>query len=167
MQAFLCLPLLLVPFAPADRSAIVRAVEALNEPLGRAAVLIEDASSEFDRLPGIKPRVFLPPASSPGPGGPGVTISREPWGEATINFPDFSGLEALNIPITFRPRIMSGAIRFVTPEVALTDGIWTYVDDGGWAETIPVLLVMKKEGADWKVASVRVLATAARTLSAP
>jgi len=86
---------------------------------------------------------------------PTVTISHEPWGEATWGF---SGS---------RPRITSGQVRFLTPDVALIDG--SAVDgaasrpDG--KDSAPLLFVMKKEGDSWKIASIRLLST--RLLSAP
>lgn len=79
---------------------------------------------------------------------PTLVISHEPWGEATINFP---GVEIVN------PRIESRTVRFITPDVALADGVCTYRDFNGHAETTPLLFVMKKEGERWKIASIRLL----------
>jgi hypothetical protein len=90
----------------------------------------------------------------PRPIAPTVTISHEPWGEATINFPGrrhFFPIEIVN------PRIESRTIRFITTDVALADAACTYQEDGT-TRTTPLLLVMKKEGNDWKIASLRVLA---------
>jgi hypothetical protein len=70
-----------------------------------------------------------------------VTISHEPLGEATINRPT--------------PRIVSGGVRFITVDVALVEGTCSYED----GTTMPLLFVMKKEGDDWKIASLRVLET--------
>jgi hypothetical protein len=67
---------------------------------------------------------------------PNVTISHEPWGEATINL--------------MSPGILIATIRFITPDVALADGT---------THTIPLLFVMKREGENWKIASVYVLAS--------
>jgi len=165
VKAILCLPLLLASYASADeaadRVAIDRAVAALNELPQRAAVFTEDASSELKRLPNAKPRAFriLGPQddgmSLPRTDGPTVTISHEIWGEATINIPGVASLSAFEI---LNPRIANGAIRFITAEVALTDGAWTYEDESGTTQTIPILFVMKKEGSNWKIASLRVLA---------
>jgi hypothetical protein len=57
------------------------------------------------------------------------------------------------------PRIESRAIRFVTPDVALTDGVCTYRDGNGIAPATALLLVLKKEGGQWKIASIRLLAS--------
>jgi hypothetical protein len=64
-----------------------------------------------------------------------VVISHEPWGEAT--------LEILRLHRAVR------AIRFVTSEVALVETT---------RGSTPVLIVMKKEGADWHFVSQHVLA---------
>ena len=91
----------------------------------------------------------LPPTDQPV-----VTISKEPWGEVTIDFPATLSLPPMNI---VAPRIVSGAIRFITPDVALAEGDWIY-DDGVVMRSVPLLFVMKREGEDWKIASLRVLA---------
>lgn len=152
MKAILCLPLLLCSYAWADeagdRAAISRTIAALNEQPRRSVVFTADASSELDRLPDVKPKSIRVLSVSdltvpvPGPFGATVTISHEPFGEAT------------------NPRIASGAIRFITPDVALADGIWAYKDDSGATQTIPLLLAMKREGEDWKIVSLRLLAPA-------
>ncbi len=69
-----------------------------------------------------------------------VVISKEPWGEATW-FPP------LTAPRTLRFVIQS--VRFVTPDVALVDGI------DRQNESRPVLFVMKKEGIAWRIAGFR------------
>jgi hypothetical protein len=67
---------------------------------------------------------------------PSVTISHEPLGEATINLTS--------------PGILIATIRFITQDVALADGT---------AQTTPLLFVMKREGANWKIESAYVLAS--------
>jgi hypothetical protein len=70
-------------------------------------------------------------------GVPGtVVISKEPMGEAVW------------LPAGMHGAVTVKKVRFVTPEVAMVDGV----------EKGPVLIVMKKIGADWKIASVRRLA---------
>ncbi len=102
------------------------------------------------------------PAWQPWPDHPTVTISHDPWGEATINFPGMPPLPPAGfypwINLWIYPRIVSGAIRFITPDVALAEGAWIY-QDGAATQTIPLLFVMKKEGDNWKIASLRVLAS--------
>ncbi len=75
-----------------------------------------------------------------------MTISKEPWGEARINFP------------AIEPRTTNRSITFVTPDVALAEGAFAYLDGAPTGQSTPLLFVMKWEGGDWKVASLRVLA---------
>src|SRR5580658_512851 len=57
-------------------------------------------------------------------------------------------------PTNGRPSIAVQSIRFLTPEVALVDAESTQVRSTAiWR--VPVWLVMKKEGSDWKIASLR------------
>jgi hypothetical protein len=104
----------------ADQAAISQVIQTLNLLPPSAALFTPDGLSEFERL-------RIPDAT--------VTISHEPWGEATIG--------RLGL------RISSGAIRLITEDVALAD-----VD----ARSTPLLLVMKKEAGKWKISSVRMLA---------
>jgi hypothetical protein len=70
-------------------------------------------------------------------GAPGeIIISKEPMGEA-IWLP-----AGMHLPLTIRK------IRFVTDDVAVVDA----------AGKAPVLIVMRKVGTDWKIASLRILA---------
>jgi hypothetical protein len=165
MKAILCLPLLLCSYASAeeagDRAAIGRAIATLNEQPQRTTVFTADASSELDRLPDVKLKsvrpLGVPDAIVPvgGPLGATVTISHEPFGEATINLPGATSLPAMEV---LNPRIASGSVRFLTPDVALAEGAWTYTSQGA-TQTIPLLFVMKKEGDAWKIASLRLLAS--------
>jgi len=117
----------------AERSAIRRVIDALNERPVRAEIFTADS----DARPGL---IRLEIRSWT----PTIEISHEPWGEATIYFPfPQPGIESLN------PRFVSTTIRFITPDVALVDGTW---------QTVPLLFVMKKEENDWKIASLRTLA---------
>jgi hypothetical protein len=68
-----------------------------------------------------------------------VVISKEPWGEATW-IPAGMNMNVARIRIT--------RIRFLTPEVAMVDA----------ESRDPLLIVMKKVGTDWKIASLRILA---------
>ena len=139
MKANLCLPLLLAAFAwadePADRATIRRTIAVVNEfPWSIPAVAESPiAEREIEAV-----RRSAPPL--PDSGRLTVTISHEPWGEATIG------------PATMEfPRIASGAIRFIAPDVALADADWTRED--GTSLHKPVLFVMKKVGDVWKIAS--------------
>jgi len=63
-------------------------------------------------------------------------ISSRPWSEVTA------------------PRVVSESIGFVTPDVALVDG--AIVQYGSLsASREPVLFVMKKQGTEWRIASLR------------
>jgi|SRR5580704_8223203 hypothetical protein len=53
------------------------------------------------------------------------------------------------------PRITVSSIRFITPDVALLDGINAQYGSVIVAKSVPVLLVMKREGSNWRVASFR------------
>jgi hypothetical protein len=164
VRAILCVALLFGSYAyadeAADRIAIERTIAALNDLPQRTALFAQDAdaSSELARLPKVRPslRILGPAADAEPPrtDQPTVTISKEPWGEATINFPGTVLLPPLNL---VSPRIGSGAIRFITSNVALADGAWIY-DDGVVMRSVPLLFVMKREGENWKIASLRVLA---------
>jgi hypothetical protein len=144
MKAILCLPLLLTACAcadePADRAAIRRTIAVLNRLPRDVPAVAESptAAAEIDAL-------LLSAPSLRDPGRLTVIISHEPWGEATFGPapPEFNW-------------ILSGAIRFIAPKVALVDGDWTRQD--GTSLHQPVLFVMKKAGDVWKIAAARVLA---------
>ena len=71
----------------------------------------------------------------------GIVIEmNEPWTELTI------------------PRVVSGSIRFITPSVAIVDGASTIRGAVTLAPSVPLLFVMKKDGAGWRISAVRVLA---------
>ena len=68
-----------------------------------------------------------------------IVISKEPWGEATW-IPAGMNMNIARIRIT--------RIRFLTPDVAMVDAV----------SRDPLLIVMRKVGTDWKIASLRILA---------
>jgi hypothetical protein len=49
------------------------------------------------------------------------------------------------------------SIQFVTPDVALVDASETWVGSLIVSRTVPVVLVLKKVGADWRIAALRIL----------
>jgi hypothetical protein len=121
----------------ADRAAIENTIRVFSMMPGRPGLV----TSDFDP----EELARLEKAASAGDGAitvtvdgaPGtVVISKEPMGEA-VWLP--AGMHA---PLTVKK------IRFVTEDVAMVDAV-------GKA---PVLIVMKKVGMDWKIASLRVLA---------
>lgn len=116
-----------------DRTAIDKAIAALNDPVQRAALFTKDADSgvNFDRL------IDLHTANTSRM----VIGMNEPWTQMTA------------------PRVVSGSIRFITPDVATVDGASTIEGAVTLARSVPLLFVMKKEGAGWRISMVRVLAT--------
>ena len=113
----------------ADRVAIEKVIGALNEP---------------HRVPHAKPLSILF-TSDADPAelrrlsdmeGRMRQISDGPWSEVTA------------------PRIVSKSIRFLTPDVALVDAVIAqYGSLSGSRE--PLLLLMKKQGMEWRIASLR------------
>jgi len=150
VNAILWLPLLLASYASADeaadRVAIDRTIAALNESPLPAGVFTKGASSELGQLPDAPAFRISRPAGDLS--RPTITISHEPWGEATISLP----AESLN------PRIVSDRTRLITPDVAVADGRWTY-QEGATTRTIRLLFVMRKDSDGWKIATARVLAS--------
>jgi len=166
VKTSLCLPLLIgAAWADeaADRTAIATTVAALNEFPQRAELFTTDtdAHSALDQLLKGKRPVYrmqsgaTDAASSSSSDHPTLIISYEPWGEATIGFPGIDGMPRVKM---VNPRIVASNIRFVSVDVALADGVLLYEDSSGDAQATPILFVMKKQGADWKIASIRILA---------
>lgn len=55
------------------------------------------------------------------------------------------------------PHVVIRSIRFVTPDVALVDAANTQYGSMILQTRIPVLLVLRREGIDWRIVSLRVL----------
>jgi hypothetical protein len=53
-------------------------------------------------------------------------------------------------------KIVIRSVRFITPEVAMVDCTNTRYGSAIVVQTMPVLLVVKKDGTQWKIASLRV-----------
>lgn len=116
-----------------DRTAIVGIITALNDPIHLAALFTKDADSDvdFDRLVELH-RI--------GPRPPGAVLGmNEPWTQLTT------------------PRIASGPIRFITPDVAIVDAESRIDGAVTLARSVPLLFVLKKEGANWRISAVRVV----------
>ncbi len=118
----------------ADRTAIENTIRVFSIVPLRATLY----TSDFDR----EELARLKKTPAPDNGGipiaidgvPGtLTISKEPMGEADW------------FPAGMHGAVIVKKIRFVTPEVAMVDA----------EEKGPVLIVMKKVGTDWKIASLR------------
>ena len=56
-----------------------------------------------------------------------------------------------------KPRIMLQSIRFVTPDVALVDAANTQFGSAILVRRVPVLLIVTREAAGWRIASLRVM----------
>ena len=144
-----------------DRLAIDRAMAGLNLSPAPEGLFTDDATSDLGRLPEVKSPAFrilktsVDLGAAPTLGRPVLVISKEPWGEAQLLFPGDPRLVSTELT---NPRITGGKIRFVTSDVALVEGSWTYQEVGS-SQTIPLLFVMTKEGERWKIASVRLLAS--------
>lgn len=121
----------------ADRTAIENTIRGLSMTPMRSGLFTSDFDD--DELA----RYGKAPASESGSipitvqGVPGeVVISKEPMGEATW------------LPAGMHASMTIKKIRFLTPEIAMVDAIGKS----------PVLIVLKKIGPDWKIASLRRLA---------
>jgi hypothetical protein len=137
-------PLLLVVGLSADetedRAAIDKVITGLNDPVQRAGLFTKDAESDvdFDRLLDLHRKNSSPP---------GVLIGmNEPWTELTV------------------PRVVSGSIRVITPDVAIVDGASTVEGAVTLVRRAPLLFVMKKEESEWRISAVRALKTRAVVL---
>ncbi|MGA3096435.1 MAG: hypothetical protein ABSF25_08285 [Bryobacteraceae bacterium] len=146
MKALLCIPLLLAAHAwaadaDADRAAIERVVGALNSAQSRPGARPDSSLFTADADNQLDRLENLNRRLS--------QASKEPWSETTT------------------PKMVIQSIRFITPEVALVDAANTQYGAVIPARRIPVLLVMKKEGAEWRIASLRVMVDLAAFMSLP
>jgi hypothetical protein len=135
VKLILCLPLLcalgLWADEAQDRAAIDKAIITLNDAAPRAGLFTQDADStvDFDRLLDLHRK-----NSSPR----GFVIGMdETWTEMTV------------------PRIVSGSIRFITPDVAIVDGASSIRGAVTLAPSVPLLFVMKREGKEWRIGAIR------------
>ena len=116
----------------ADRAAIENTIRGLSVTPVRAGLFTSDFD---DRQPDPPAGAGAIPVVIDGASGT-VVISKEPMGEAQW-FP--AGTHGV---------IIVRKIRFITPEVAIVDAMGRG----------PMLIVLKKVGTDWKIASLRRLA---------
>jgi len=131
MKPFLCLLLPLTAGMAADyqvdRIAIERAVASVNDPELRFAAFTADAHSDvdFDRLIDLHWK-------------PGLVIGMdEPWRELTV------------------PKIVSGRIFLVTPDLAIVDCASTIRGAVTLKERVPLLFVLKRVELSWRIAAVQ------------
>jgi hypothetical protein len=52
------------------------------------------------------------------------------------------------------PQVSTVRIRFITPDVALVDGMSRIEGSATLARTVPLLFVMKKQGCEWRINAV-------------
>jgi hypothetical protein len=57
------------------------------------------------------------------------------------------------------PLLVIDSVRFITPDVALVNAANTQI--GTVPRRVPILFVMRKVGADWKIAALRLLSASA------
>jgi len=131
----------------AERIAVGKAIASLNDPstMNSAFTMDGDGWVRFEELRKSTPteacRVVGPSKEGPRPT---VTPSGRPWGEAGVEIPP-------------EWRAWFDAIRFVTKDVALVEGACEF-DDNGATRRKPLFLVVRRQGADWKIATLRLLA---------
>jgi hypothetical protein len=154
MRTLLCATLLAIGcFAagnPEDTRAIWRTVDGLNRQPVVSETFTDDSDAPAKLAELYKTMRVEYQIRSATLTGPKVVISHEPWGEAQIMMPEL----ALEIRT---PRVVCGAIRYVTDDVAVVDASFV-VWRGEIRRRTPLVLVMKKEDELWKIASLRVLA---------
>ena len=137
MKAMLCLPLLFATGLYAgesqDRAAIGRVMDSLNEPAQRGRAFAADADSTLDFGSLVRLHRRIPCVACVAVG------MDEPWTELTV------------------PRVVCENIRFITPDVALVDGASIIRGAVSLLPRVPLLFLLKKSGADWKITAARVL----------
>ena len=148
MRAILCAAVIFATIGRADeaqdRIAINEIIEAIDDPVQRPTLFTKDADSmvNFDRLTDL----HLMSSRSVGVGGIGID---ETWRVLTAS------------------RVVSGTILFITPEVAILDGASQVRGAVTLAETVPILFVLKKEQAVWRICAVRPIVRAVAQPSIP
>jgi hypothetical protein len=61
---------------------------------------------------------------------------------------------------TTPPRIVTRAIEFITPDVALVDAENTQYGSVVPVRRVPIVFVVRREGSEWKIAATRALCPA-------
>ena len=137
----------------ADRASVEATVSALNNSPTPSNIFTADFPNAAE-LQGLREEsrpVILRPAD-------GVTIrtqagtlviSREPMGEAAW-YPPLA-------TTAFAPRFVTRSVTFTTPDTAVVIAIY---ERPFTSQRIPVLLVLRREGSDWRIASLRVISEA-------
>jgi hypothetical protein len=135
MRVILCAVVILAAIGRADeakdRIAVNEIIEAINDPVQRPTLFTKEADStvNFDTLIDLHLR-----SRNVGVGGVGID---ETWRVLTV------------------PRVASGTLRFITPEVAIVDGVSVIRGAVTLVETVPLLFILKKEQTVWRICAVR------------
>src|SRR5436305_276538 len=121
-----------------DRAAIDNVIAAVNDSMQRPSLFTQGADSgvDFGRLIDLHVRR----TSCPG----AVIGVNETWTAMTV------------------PRVVSGTIRFVTPDVAIVDGGSTVLGAVSLIERVPLVFVLKRQAAGWRIDAIRVAGATAR-----
>lgn len=172
MRPILCLSILLASAGWADqlddRASLEKVISTLNtSALGPGSFTTDFNFTEIAQLRSASALWRISPGT--------VIISHEPWGEA-------QWVSATTSPPQAPVRLVIRSIRFITPDVALVDAVTgapiaalhpgtpstspaspaSAVEHEPYnsvpLQRIPVLLVMRREGTDWRIASVRKIA---------
>jgi hypothetical protein len=143
MRVILCAAVIFAAIGRADeakdRIAVNEIIEAINDPVQRPTLFTKDTDStvNFDRLIDLHLR-----SRNFGVGGVGGVVSvgiDETWRVLTV------------------PLVVSGTIRFITPEVAIVDGASVIRGAVTLVETVPLLFILKKEQTVWRICAVRAI----------
>jgi hypothetical protein len=168
MRLVLCLSILIASNAwaadeAADRAAIEKAIATLNSSPGSPGLFTDDFG-DYGVLISLgvyrdSPSVTIPVTAPDGVrptihvavGAISMCVSHEPMGELA----PCGGIDRLAAAPASRFVIQS--VRLITPDVALVDAV-NIRESAGLSRRSPVLLVLRREGDLWKVASLRVMA---------
>ena len=144
MRPILCLSILLASAGWADqlddRASIEKTISTLNRSaVGRGSFTPDFSFAELERV--------WPASALWGIARWRVIVSHEPWGEAQV-------VPIMTVPPQAPPRLAIRSVRFITGDVALVDAV-IEPRDSTPPQRVPVLLVMKRDGTDWRIASIR------------
>lgn len=110
----------------ADRAAIESLIAALNDHTATAASLCTtDAASDSAELARLESLDRM------------LSVSEEPLSEVSA------------------PKIAIRSVRFITPEVAVVDAANKQYGSVILSKSVPLLLIMKKEAGNWRIAAFR------------
>jgi hypothetical protein len=122
-----------------DRAVINKVIAAVNDPAQRPGLFTKgvDSDVDFDRLVDLHTEC---PSSSGAMRGTQRAFSigmDETWRVLTV------------------PRVVIGSVRFMKRDAAIVDGASTIRGATTLAESVPLLFVLKKKGAEWRISAVR------------